>query len=207
MTKLLFLVTKGGVIVSPKGFNQQEKENIRKKLLMNCKDSWKKYGYKGTSIDTLCNTSGISKGAFYIFYPSKEALFYELLKQLQQSLYDVIEETLLTNQSKYGVVDALKKVYSEYDSSPFLYNTQSVDFISFTNKLSNEEKDALQFDSLSGARHMIHKPFLTLKVEENMALSILASLLNIATAKDKLAHDHFKVFEFMLDHLIEEIFV
>lgn len=103
-------------------------------------------------------------------------------------------------------MDALKKVYKEYDSSPFLYNTLSADFVSFTNKLSKEEKDSLQFDSLCGARHMIYKPFLTLKIEESMALSILASLLNIATAKDKLAHDHFEVFEFMLNHLIGEIF-
>lgn len=190
----------------PKGFHPQEKENIKTQLLINCKESWKKNGYKGTSIDTLCKASGISKGAFYIFYPSKEALFYELLKQLQQSLYDLIEETLLTNQSKYGVMDALKKVYKEYDRNPFLYNTVSADFVSFTNKLSKEEKDSLQFDSLCGARHMIHKPFLSLKIEESLALSILASLLNIATAKDKLAHDHFEVFEFMLDRLIGEIF-
>lgn len=190
----------------PKGFGVQEKENIKELLLQNCKDSWKKYGYKGTSIDTLCKNSGISKGAFYIFYQTKEALFYEVLRQLQQSLYELVEEILLTQPNKYGVVNALKAVYKEYDNNPFLYDTLSADFTSFENKLTKEEKITLQLDSLSGARHMINKSFLTLKIEENMALSILSSILNISANKEKLLYNHYKVFEFMLDHLIDEIF-
>lgn len=190
----------------PKGFSEQEKNNIQKKLIDGCKDSWEKYGYKKTSIDELCSKAGISKGAFYIFFGSKELLFLETLRELQKKLYALIESILLKEQNKYGVAKALKAVYMEYDRSPFLYDTSSTDFTSFINKLSEAEKQDIFYDSLYGARQMIDKPFLKLRIQEEKALSVMASLLSIITGKDKLVYNHFEVFEFMLDNLIDEVF-
>ncbi|WP_277408464.1 TetR/AcrR family transcriptional regulator [Lacrimispora xylanisolvens] len=190
----------------PKGFSEQEKNNIREKLIEACKENWEKYGYKKTSIDELCLKVGISKGAFYLFFGSKEALFLETLSVIQNNLYDLIESILLKEQNKYGVAKALKAVYAEYDKSPFLYDTSQADFTSFINKLSEEEKQSIFFDSLYGAKQMIEKPFLKLRISEEKALSVMASLLFLITGKDKLVCNHFDVFDFMLDHLIDDIF-
>ena len=190
----------------PKSFSEQEKNNIKKILISSCKESWVKYGYKKTSIDELCEKAGISKGAFYIFYQSKEQLFCETIKAVQQDLYVLIEEILLEDQSKYGVVKALKAIYAEYDKSPFLYNTSSVDFTSFINKLSNEERQDIFLDSFKGAKQMFDKPFLSLCIEEEKALSVLSSLLNTIEHKDKIIGNHHEVFNFMLESLIEKIF-
>ena len=190
----------------PKSFSEQEKDNIKKILIDGCKINWAKYGYKKTSVDELCEKAGISKGAFYLFYQSKEQLFCETIKIVQQNLYALIEEILLDEQSKYGVVKALQAIYAEYDKSPFLYHTSSVDFTSFMNKLSNEERQDIFFDSLKGAKQMLNKPFLSLRIEEEKALSVLASLLNTIEYKDKMIINHHEVFNFMLDSLIEKIF-
>lgn len=190
----------------PKSFTEQEKETVRELLIDGCRESWKHYGYKRSSIDELCRKAGISKGAFYIFYTSKEQLFYETLQSVQKSLYALIEEILSEEESKYGVAKALKAVYAEYDKSPFLYDTSSVDFTGFFNKLTREERESIGFDSLAGAKRMLDKSYLTLRIPEEKALSVLASMLNIAANKDKLLHNHFEVFEFMLDNLIGEIF-
>ena len=56
----------------PKGFTDDEKKIITKKLIEECKYSWQRYGYKKTSVDELCKNAGISKGAFYIFFKTKE---------------------------------------------------------------------------------------------------------------------------------------
>ena len=62
-----------------RSFTEREKENIKKSLLEACKKSWTQYGYKRPGVDDLCRQAGISKGAFYLFFESKEALFCEVL--------------------------------------------------------------------------------------------------------------------------------
>lgn len=190
----------------PKSFSEHEKQNIRGILIDSCKYSWKNYGYKRTNIDELCQKAGISKGAFYIFFPSKEQLFYETLLVVQQSLYALMEDILSKEPGKPGLAKALKAVYAEYDKSPFLYDTASADFTGFINKLAPEEREAIGFDSLAGAKKLFAKSYLSLRIPEEMALSVLASLLNIAANKEKLLYDHFRVFEFMLDNVMDEIF-
>lgn len=124
----------------PKGFSAEEKANISHRLLAECKLNWQLYGYKKTSIDILCQNVGISKGAFYIFFDSKESLFYQAITQTQAQLYELVEQHLSANPSKYGIAKALKDVFAEYCSSSFMYDTKSADFQAFLNKLSKEQR-------------------------------------------------------------------
>ena len=78
-----------------RSFTKREKEKIRQSLQDACKQSWTRYGYKKTSIDELCRQAGISKGAFYLFYESKEALFCEVLCQVQQQIRDGAAKILI----------------------------------------------------------------------------------------------------------------
>jgi len=190
----------------PKSFTEQEKISIKNKLIAGCNSKWEQYGYKKTSIDELCLKAGISKGAFYIFFDSKEQLFLETLKELQKKLYISIEEILSEEQNKYGIAKALRVIYKEYDKSPFLYDTSSTDFTSFMNKLTEEERESIYCDSLTGARAMLNKPFLKLRIHEEKALSVMAALLSLISSKDKMACNHFEVFDFMLDNLIDKLF-
>ena len=70
----------------PKSFTVQEKENIRVLLQDACRQSWTQYGYRKTSVDALCRQAGISKGAFYLFFTSKESLFCEVLCAVQDEI-------------------------------------------------------------------------------------------------------------------------
>ena len=74
--------------------------------------------------------------------------------------YKVVEEKIAMNPNKNGVADALKEIVSEYNNSIFMYDTKSVDFISFFNRLSEEERNELSNKSYIGAKGMINKPFL-----------------------------------------------
>ncbi len=68
----------------PKAFTEQEKELIRKRLLEQGYKQFSAYGLRKTNIEELAEASGISKGAFYLFYASKEALFMEVVEQVEQ---------------------------------------------------------------------------------------------------------------------------
>ena len=51
-------------------------------------------GMKKTTVDELAVEAGISKGAFYKFYESKEHLFLDMLEQWYQSIYDSVAQVL-----------------------------------------------------------------------------------------------------------------
>ena len=67
----------------PKGFSEKEKELIRSKLLQKGREYFEKYGLRKTSVEDLTRAAGISKGAFYIFFDSKEELFLEILEAFE----------------------------------------------------------------------------------------------------------------------------
>lgn len=190
----------------PKGFTEQERINISEKLITECKLSWQKYGYKKTSIDDLCKKVGISKGAFYLFFETKESLFMETLMRVQKHLYRVVENVLSENQNRDGIAKALKEIYREYSKSSFMYETTSVDFLSFFNKLTEEQQKEINNDSYSGAKIMLNKPFLKLKVSEELAVSVLSSVLYTISQREKMLCDPMDAFEFMIDNLVEAIF-
>jgi AcrR family transcriptional regulator len=68
----------------PKGFTEHEKELIRKRLLKEGYKQFSVYGLKKTNIEELAGAAKISKGAFYLFYESKEALFMDVAELAEQ---------------------------------------------------------------------------------------------------------------------------
>lgn len=67
----------------PKAFSDTEKEHIRARLRERGRELFAIYGLRKTNIDELARAASISKGAFYLFFDSKEQLFFELLEQFE----------------------------------------------------------------------------------------------------------------------------
>ena len=55
-------------------------------------------GMRKTTVEELALDAGISKGAFYKFYPSKEHLFLDVLEQWYLQIYDCAEAALARYQ-------------------------------------------------------------------------------------------------------------
>ena len=62
-------------------FSPEERERIRLQLLEAAGRHARQEGMRRVSVDTLAQECGISKGAFYHFYETKELLFLDMLKQ------------------------------------------------------------------------------------------------------------------------------
>ena len=71
----------------PKGFSERERERIREGLLEQGRAFLGTFGVKKTSVEDLTRAVGISKGAFYLFYASKEELFYEVLSRWEDEYH------------------------------------------------------------------------------------------------------------------------
>lgn len=189
-----------------RSFTEREKENIKKKLQEACKQSWTQYGYKKTSVDGLCKQVGISKGAFYLFFESKEALFCDVLCSVQEQICNAASAIIQKRKDKYGVAEALKMIYREYDMNNFLYNADSMDYTILMNKLSEEQAGKIE-ESNNMSRHLfLSQSYLKFKVDESMAISVIYSLIMNNKNKDVLPHNHIETFDFMVEHLIDSLY-
>ncbi len=189
-----------------RSFTELEKENIRNKLQEACKQSWTQYGYKKTSVDELCRQAGISKGAFYLFFESKEALFCEVLCSIQGQICETASKIMEKEKNKYGAAEALKFIYREYDKNNFLYNANQTDFITLMNRLSVEQAKKLEHSNHMSQQLFSSQPYLKFKVHRDLAVSIIYSLIMNIKNKDVLPYIHIETFDFMVDHLIDSLY-
>jgi AcrR family transcriptional regulator len=64
-----------------RAFTEEERTQIRQRLLDTGRELFTHFGLKKTSIEELTGPAGIAKSSFYLFFDSKEALFLELMVQ------------------------------------------------------------------------------------------------------------------------------
>lgn len=114
----------------PKAFSEPEKEIIRSQMREKGKKLFEKQGIKKTSVDELAQAVGISKGAFYLFFESKEELFLEILEQLEQEIQATILEFTIKPKAdtKKNVSDMLKAFLLTRNTYPLLKNFGKSEF-------------------------------------------------------------------------------
>lgn len=72
----------------PRPWSEKEKKIIRKTLLVEAKRLFEKYGLQKTTVDEIVRATNISKGSFYIFYQSKEELYFDVLEEVEREFKD-----------------------------------------------------------------------------------------------------------------------
>jgi len=189
----------------PKSFSEIEKENIRKNLIAECKISWSKYGYKKTNVAELCAKAGISTGAFYTFYESKEALFCDVMDSFQQSTRKMYDEMLSSPPTKEEVCQVLKKLYLEYAENDIITKRHSSDYKSLLNKLPKEWREQHSKNSEDGLAAKLLASGVKLKVSKDRAREIIDTLL-LTVVNKEMIKDHYEIFCTLLDCVIDEIY-
>jgi AcrR family transcriptional regulator len=70
---------------------QQRSEETRARIIESAIKLFSNRGYDTASVDDICTEAGISKGAFYHHFESKQALFLALLDSWLQTIDNAIE--------------------------------------------------------------------------------------------------------------------
>jgi AcrR family transcriptional regulator len=114
----------------PKAFTEHEKELIGARLLEEGYRLFSTYGLRKTSIGELADAAGISKGAFYIFYESKEALFIDAIELAEQRFRQEVLATIdLPGPSPRARLFAvLKRAFGLFQTIPLLQFLTSSDY-------------------------------------------------------------------------------
>ena len=107
-------------------FSPQERERIRDSLLDAALKSAATQGMRHATVDGLAREAGISKGAFYRFYPSKEHLFLSMLERTHEEMYGSAEKVLdertdlpLRERTMRAILEVFR-VAETYNLIPFI---------------------------------------------------------------------------------------
>jgi AcrR family transcriptional regulator len=188
-----------------KGFTEHEKELIKQKLQESCAECWSRYGYKRTNVSELCKMSGISTGAFYLFYDSKELLFIDTANKVSDRLAMFLDEHIPENPTKYDLAKALKLMVKELEKVEWLLSLSS-DYEIFLRKLppefmeQNFKKDKTDFSLMAQKYHLVPK----VSLDE---MTSIFWILFMSLYHKKIMPDKFDTaFEFLIDSTIENLF-
>lgn len=178
----------------PKAFSEQEKEVIRRQLREKSRRLFEAHGLRKTSVDDITQAAGISKGAFYLFYASKEELFLELLEQMEAELRDsVLANTL---QPADDACEHVRRILGNflltYDKYPLLKNFSQSDFDYLARKLPAERvqahfnRDEKFFDELI---QKVKREGVTLKAAPRVSINLVVCLFLLSLHRNELGED------------------
>lgn len=105
-----------------RGFTEDEKQIIRTTLINEAKMLFAKYGFQKTSIREITKNAGIAQGTFYLFFDSKEALYFDILESEEASIKKQFRETAIFQQyePKKAIKILLKQILQTVESNPFI---------------------------------------------------------------------------------------
>jgi TetR/AcrR family transcriptional repressor of uid operon len=86
---------------------KQKSEETRSRILKAAEECFARYGYDSTGVAEICNTAGVSKGALYHHFPSKQAIFVEMFETWMRGFVGEMERIRDTAAS---VSDALLRM-------------------------------------------------------------------------------------------------
>lgn len=142
----------------PKGFSEREKTLIRAQLLAKGRELFATQGIKKANVEDLTKAANISKGAFYLFFSSKEEMFFELLGQFEAEYHaNLIEAAGQPGATlRQQVKDVLTQAFTIWRTHPLFTHFNQEEYEYLARKLPEEmlqtniDKDARFVDQLLG---------------------------------------------------------
>ena len=196
----------------PRGFTDQERENIKLRLLESGRDLFGRYGIKKTNVEDLAKKSGISKGAFYQFFSSKEELYFAIIRDYETKQHNEIYNLLSSNSENARIQfkQVFLAVMEQVDKDPFFkrfLNGEEYDYL--RQKFTQEQlQDALDAD-VDFAASLVEswKGKGKLKVEDpHLVAGVFRSLFFLYLHKTDIGEEVFpSVMNLLIESAIEKL--
>lgn len=181
----------------PKAFSEHEKDAIRAQLRQGGKKLFEKQGIKKTSVDELAQAARISKGAFYLFYESKEELFMDILEGLEGDFRKRIFDFSIS--PKKNARPILAKLFKDalltWDEYPLLKNFNMTDYEYLARKLPARRIRAhanRDDDFLNEFVQRIKREGITIKASPRVISNLMKSLFFVGLHRDDLGTEAYR---------------
>ncbi|NLI54269.1 MAG: TetR/AcrR family transcriptional regulator [Clostridiales bacterium] len=104
----------------PKTFTETEREYISERLISEAQKCLALYGIRKTTVDELIRRVNIPKGTFYLFYESKDRLFFDVIlkfnDEVQADLFNEIA-SMSSAPNADELTDIILRFYRRLDDS------------------------------------------------------------------------------------------
>lgn len=114
----------------PRAFSESEKKIIEESLLQQGQKQFSVFGLRKTNVEEIAQAAGISKGAFYLFFQSKEELFMRVMEQVERDFrlqaLKLIDRPGPTPRARLTAI--LIDIFGLWDKVPMLHILGSSDF-------------------------------------------------------------------------------
>ncbi|WP_321422861.1 TetR/AcrR family transcriptional regulator [uncultured Methanobacterium sp.] len=142
----------------PRPWTETEKEIIRKTILNKSRKLFEKYGLQKTTVDEIVRAANISKGSFYLFYQSKEELYFDVLEEVESEfrgkLFENIFQQGVNRQKSFkGFLNQMIELmttmplYSEINSSNYELLLRKLPEETLKNHIQRDQEDISKFFS------------------------------------------------------------
>ena len=188
-----------------KSLSEREQNAIKTKLLESCRICWERYGYKKTGVAEIASMSGISTGAFYSFFPSKEMLFIETANAFIEKLYELMETCKPQSPTKYDFAVGFKKCTDEMFENKWIFSLRE-DIETFLRKLPEDflEQDFRQ--DLLDITAVVNLYGLMPKVSMEEIVAVFHTLLMSIYLTDIIGTTHRQALNLLIDAVIVDLF-
>lgn len=159
---------------------QQRSEETRSRIMQSAIKLFSNQGYNKASVDDICTEAGISKGAFYHHFESKQALFLALLDDWLQTIDHAIE----ASQDKTAPETFMQMT----EAFPYIFETAGEGLPMFLEFWLQASRDKKIWEASIAPYRRYHKYFTSLikkGVEESSFVEVdpeLAARMIVATA-------------------------
>ncbi|MFP4662159.1 MAG: TetR/AcrR family transcriptional regulator [Halanaerobiales bacterium] len=201
----------------PKAFSKEEERIIRERLFKEGIKKFGKYGLRKTTVEDLTAAVGISKGSFYKFFPSKEALFFDLLDQAQQKFKDDIlkeaSELAAIENFKIDKAGRLKIMFQKavhvWENNPLSgqFGSEDLDYV-FSRLPEGSVDECLKEDDIFSQELLNLCKIVGVSTERDPRLiaGLLRSVFLVSLHEDRYPEDIFpRVIQVLFDLIVDYI--
>jgi AcrR family transcriptional regulator len=173
------------------------KKAVISKIMQTALDIFSKNGYRATTMDDIAEELGVSKGALYSYFKSKD----DILKEIFQSNHQILREILCTSLDGRDYVQVMEKAYRlmTEKSSEFVHTSFEIFALASHDKAirkitrEDHEKDVEVMREL--LQNLMKKDIIRTDVDSRILAQLLDALFTGIWANLIMGYDNAEVHE------------
>jgi AcrR family transcriptional regulator len=163
----------------PRAFTADEATAIRAKLLAAGEESFARMGIRRTTVEELARAAGISKGAFYKFFDTKESLFLALLEDHEIRAHAEVEAAVRTDPHR-GLDTLIDTALQATQRNPLLPVAMSQEGLRLLHGMTEAQREAFVERDVRLVERILerlHQAGVHVSVSSTVLVALLRSLV------------------------------